>query len=120
VDTLGFGDTKWTDDIPELIGDWLKKTYVGLNTCGPYLSQQLCLCRYKEGILLSAIVYVHTIAEARMSATPYRTLLMFRELTSCKSPLSGDKHTVNMVFLTTMWDVDLVENKEVAEKRKRI
>jgi len=110
VDTPGFDDTKWTKGkFLKLIGDWLKKTYVELNTCGSYSSQQLCLCRYKEGILLSAIVYVHDITwQSRMSATPYRTLLMFGELTGCKGPLSN-KRTVNTVFLTTMWDV--VENK---------
>jgi hypothetical protein len=83
--------------------------YVELNTCGPYSSQQLCLCRYKEGILLSAIVYVHDMTwQSRMSAIPYRT-------PGCKGPLS-EKHTVNLVFLTTMWDQ--VENMEVAEKRE--
>ena len=63
----------------------------------------------KEGMLLSAIMYVHDITrQSRMSAIPYRT-------PGCKGPLS-DKHTVNLVFLTAMWDQ--VENMEVAEKRE--
>ena len=33
VDTPGFDDMKWTEEkILKLIGDWLKKTYVELNT----------------------------------------------------------------------------------------
>ncbi|KIM49723.1 hypothetical protein M413DRAFT_21883 [Hebeloma cylindrosporum] len=79
VDTPGYDDTEKSDEeILKLIGDWLKKTYI-------------------EGILLSAIVYVHNITEARMSATPHRTLLMFGELTGCKGPLS-------VVIATTKWD----------------
>ena len=55
------------------------------------------LPRYKKGILLSGVVYVHRITDQRMSATPHRNLLMFAELT-------GPGSAKNIVLVTTMWD----------------
>jgi len=55
------------------------------------------LRRFKKGILLSGIVYVHRITDQRMSATPHRNLLMFEELT-------GPRSAKNVVLATTMWD----------------
>jgi hypothetical protein len=56
-------------------------------------------------------VYVHNITEARMSATPHRTLLMFGELTGCKGPTS-------VVIATTKWDALAETEVPAATKRE--
>ncbi|KAI5990812.1 P-loop containing nucleoside triphosphate hydrolase protein, partial [Pisolithus marmoratus] len=89
VDTPGFDDTKKTDvEILTLISDWLSKTY-------------------KQGTLLSGILYFHRISDNRMAGTPLKNLRVFRKL-------CGSKAMSQVVLVTTMWDeVD----KEIGNER---
>ncbi|KAI6017899.1 hypothetical protein EDC04DRAFT_474657 [Pisolithus marmoratus] len=79
VDTPGFDDTKKSDlQILESISDWLSKTY-------------------KQGTLLSGILYFHRISDNRMAGTPLKNLRVFQKL-------CGSKAMSQVVLVTTMWD----------------
>ncbi|KAI5995160.1 P-loop containing nucleoside triphosphate hydrolase protein [Pisolithus albus] len=79
VDTPGFDDTHKADlQILESISDWLNKTY-------------------KQGTLLSGILYFHRISDIRMAGTPLKNLRVFRKL-------CGNKAMSQVILVTTMWD----------------
>jgi len=72
-------------------------------------SNTIYLRRFKKGITLSGIIYVHRITDVRMGGAIHRNLCTFGEL-------CGDKSAKNVVLVTTMWDK--VRNKEDALKRE--
>ncbi|KAL4062804.1 P-loop containing nucleoside triphosphate hydrolase protein [Scleroderma yunnanense] len=79
VDTPGFDDTKKSDlEILESIANWLGETY-------------------KEGALLSALLYFHRITDNRMAGTPLKNLRVFQRL-------CGNNAMSQIVLTTTMWD----------------
>ncbi|KIK14127.1 hypothetical protein PISMIDRAFT_17525 [Pisolithus microcarpus 441] len=79
VDTPGFDDTHKSDlQILESISDWLNKTY-------------------KQGTLLSGILYFHRISDNRMAGTPLKNLRVFQKL-------CGNKAMSQVILVTTMWD----------------
>ncbi|KAI6156086.1 hypothetical protein EDD17DRAFT_1489994 [Pisolithus thermaeus] len=79
VDTPGFDDTKKSDlQILESISDWLNKSY-------------------KQGTLLSGILYFHRISDNRMAGTPLKNLRVFQKL-------CGNEAMSRVTLVTTMWD----------------
>jgi len=83
-----------------MINEWMTNAYVGLFCSYPnnnWLIQSLLLTRYRKGVTLAGIIYVHPITTERMSGTPERTLQMFKNR-------FGKKYARDVVFLTTKWD----------------
>lgn len=87
VDTPGFNDTKRSDtDILTLLADWMKGSY-------------------NEKMLLSGIIYLHSISEPRMTNSILTNLSMFRRL-------CGDEHLKNVILVTTKWKITPPEDAE--------
>lgn len=85
VDTPGFDDTNRSDtDVLSEIAMWMKKTY-------------------HNGMLLSAIVYLHRVTDKRVTGSSMKNLRLFRKL-------CGEDNMANVVLVTTMWeDIDPVK-----------
>lgn len=79
VDTPGFDDTKSTGtEVLREIAEWL-------------------IYAYEQGVRLSGIVYLHSIAETRMKGSGITNLEMFKKIT-------GINNMRQVVLATTMWD----------------
>ncbi len=80
VDTPGFNDTERNDtDILTLLADWMKGSY-------------------NENVLLSGLIYLHSISEPRMTNSILTNLRMFRRL-------CGDENLKNVILATTKWGI---------------
>ena len=80
VDTPGFNDTTQSDkDVLHEIEHWLESSY-------------------RNGIRLTAIIYLHRIMDVRMQGSALRNLRMFRRL-------CGNDSMRNIVLATTFWEV---------------
>ncbi|KAF2233095.1 hypothetical protein EV356DRAFT_421556, partial [Viridothelium virens] len=83
VDTPGFNDTNQKDrsdtDILANLADWMQESW-------------------SEDMLLSGIIYLHSINEARMTGSSITNLRMFRKL-------CGDKNLKNVILATTKWGI---------------
>ena len=91
VDTPGFNDTERSDtDILSLLADWMKGSY-------------------NENMLLSGIIYLHSISEPRMTNSILTNLRMFRRL-------CGDQNLKNVMLATTKWGITPTAD---AERRDR-
>ena len=91
VDTPGFNDTERSDtDILALLADWMKGSY-------------------NEDMLLSGIIYLHSISEVRMTNSIVTNLRMFRKL-------CGDENLKNVMLATTKWGITPLKD---AERRDR-
>lgn len=53
---------------------------------------------YEEGLVLSGIIYLHAISDARMTHSSLQNLRMFRKL-------CGDENLGNVILATTKWGV---------------
>jgi len=87
VDTPGFNDTNRTDtEVLKEIADWTSKTY-------------------KNGQLLSGIIYLHPITHTRMEGSAMKNLRMFQKL-------CGQEVLENVLLTTTQWsNVNPVEGQ---------
>lgn len=96
LDTPGFDDTYKSDgEILAEIARWLSKTL-----SSSLISSFTCLRgtnRYRDGVKLSGILYLHRITDNRMANSLIRNLRMFQEL------CGGDAFS-NVIFVTTHWD----------------
>ena len=91
VDTPGFNDTERSDtDILASLADWMKGSY-------------------NEDMLLSGIIYLHSISEPRMTHSMLKNLRLFRKL-------CGDENLKNVMLATTKWGITPPED---AERRDR-
>ncbi|KAL8838636.1 MAG: hypothetical protein Q9170_002044 [Blastenia crenularia] len=80
VDTPGFNDTNRTDtEILSALADWMKVSY-------------------SENMLLSGIIYLHSISDTRMTHSSLQNLRMFRKL-------CGDDNLKNVMLATTKWSI---------------
>ena len=70
VDTPGFVDTHRS------ISDWLKKTYFSLSSFLFLCCILFIIYRYKKGIKLAGIVYLHKITDNRMAGAPTHVCLV--------------------------------------------
>ncbi|KAG0641238.1 P-loop containing nucleoside triphosphate hydrolase protein [Tuber brumale] len=78
VDTPGFNDTNRSDtEVLRAIADWTSTTY-------------------REKRLLSGIIYLHPITQARMGGSALKNLRMFQSL-------CGQKFLKNVFLTTTQW-----------------
>ena len=78
VDTPGFNDTNYTDDvIMTRILAWLESSY-------------------RQGTKLNGLIYLHRIIDPRMQGTALQNLRMFRKL-------CGSNCMPNIVLATTFW-----------------
>lgn len=85
VDTPGFNDTHRTDtEILSALADWMKVSY-------------------SENMLLSGIIYLHSISDTRMTHSSLQNLRMFRKL-------CGDDNLKNVILATTKWGVTPLED----------
>lgn len=85
VDTPGFNDTHRTDtEILSALADWMKVSY-------------------SENMLLSGIIYLHSISDTRMTHSSLQNLRMFRKL-------CGDDNLKNVILATTKWGVTPIED----------
>ena len=90
VDTPGFNDTHLSDtEILRVLVDWMKDSY--------------------EDRQLSGIIYLHSIADARMTGSSLQNLRMFRKL-------CGDENLANVILATTKWGITPKENALVRER----
>ncbi|KAH7400673.1 P-loop containing nucleoside triphosphate hydrolase protein [Phaeosphaeria sp. MPI-PUGE-AT-0046c] len=79
IDTPGFDDSyRSNDEIVETILQWLEKTY-------------------RARMLLSGIIYLHRISDARMQGSSLQNIRMFRRL-------CGLEALKNVILVTTFWD----------------
>ncbi|KAF9004220.1 kinase-like domain-containing protein [Cyathus striatus] len=79
VDTPGFDDSERTDyEVLKDIVNWLADTY-------------------RQDIVLTGILQLHSIAEVRMRGTPRKNLDVFRRL-------CGEDALKNVILTTTYWD----------------
>ena len=91
VDTPGFNDTERSDtEILYSLAEWMKDSY-------------------DEKMLLSGIIYLHSISDARMTNSSLQNLRMFRKL-------CGDDNLKNVVLVTTKWGITPEED---AHRRER-
>ncbi|KAK0727536.1 hypothetical protein B0T26DRAFT_747848 [Lasiosphaeria miniovina] len=91
VDTPGFDDTYKTDtDILRDISDWLNRSY-------------------ETRVLLSGIIYLHRISDARVGGSSMQNLRMFKKLV-------GEDNLSNIVLASTMWG--MVPDLNVAVARE--
>ncbi|KAF9043949.1 hypothetical protein BJ165DRAFT_1347421 [Panaeolus papilionaceus] len=80
IDTPGFNDTTMTDyEVLRRITDWLASTY-------------------RRSVTLSGVLYFHRISDNRMTGTERRNIDMFRSLV-------GNKALMNVIIVSTMWDM---------------
>lgn len=78
VDTPGFNDTDRPDqEILQELADWLAQSY-------------------RDGLMLSGVIYLHRISAPRMEGSSMRNLRMFRKL-------CGEDFLHNVVIGTTFW-----------------
>ena len=90
VDTPGFNDTHLSDtEILRVLVDWMKDSY--------------------EDRQLSGIVYLHSIADARMTGSSLQNLRMFRKL-------CGDENLGNVILATTKWGITPKDDALVRER----
>jgi hypothetical protein len=94
VDTPGFSDTHLSDtEILKRIATWLKDSY-------------------DDGVLLSAIIYLHRIDNTRVEGPSLKNLNMMKKL-------CGTQSLKNVVLATTMWEkVSLEEGSRREEELK--
>ncbi|KAL8381613.1 hypothetical protein RB595_005750 [Gaeumannomyces hyphopodioides] len=93
VDTPGFDDTHKSDvDVLRLLVNWLGETY-------------------KREVRLAGIVYLHRIADPRMSGSAMKNLRMFKKL-------CGNDALSRVVLATTMWGN--VSEKEGARREEEL
>ena len=95
IDTPGFDDTNRSDtDILATIAGHLENACVVFfqDSCTRAYSE----IRYKAGMKLSGLVYVHRISDFRMGGISSRNFRMFRKL-------CGDDTLKNVVIVTNMW-----------------
>ncbi|EMD33882.1 hypothetical protein CERSUDRAFT_141175, partial [Gelatoporia subvermispora B] len=91
VDTPGFDDTNKSDtDILRNIALWLATTY-------------------EAGLKLSGVIYMHRIMDVRVNGVTRRNFKLFRDL-------CGETALVNVVIVTTRWDVVTPEEGERRER----
>ena len=91
VDTPGFNDTERSDtDILAELAEWMKESH-------------------NDDLLLSGIIYLHSISDARMTNSSLQNLRMFRRL-------CGDDNLENVILATTKWGVTPVEDAIRREK----
>ncbi|KAK3369260.1 hypothetical protein B0T24DRAFT_532720 [Lasiosphaeria ovina] len=91
VDTPGFDDTYKTDtDILRDISHWVNRSY-------------------EDRVLLSGIIYLHRISDARVGGSGMRSLRMFKKLV-------GEDNLGNIVLASTMWS--MVPDLNVAVARE--
>ncbi|KAL8826199.1 MAG: hypothetical protein Q9191_003951 [Dirinaria sp. TL-2023a] len=91
VDTPGFNDTERSDtEILYSLAEWMKDSY-------------------DDDILLSGIIYLHSISDARMTNSSLQNLRMFRKL-------CGDDNLKNVILVTTKWGITPEED---AHRRER-
>lgn len=94
VDTPGFSDTNMTDtQVLEKIANWMKDTY-------------------REGQLLSGIVYLHPINQNRMDGPSMQNIKLFRKLCGLRSMR-------NVILATTMWTTHNQRTPTEFEERER-
>ena len=80
VDTPGFNDTNRKDsDVLAALAEWMSDAY-------------------GDDMLLSGIIYLHSINEARMTASSLANLRLFRKL-------CGDDNLKNVILATTKWSI---------------
>ncbi|CAL1717260.1 unnamed protein product [Somion occarium] len=79
VDTPGFDDTTISDEII------LARIAAFLGT------------KYRQGQLLSGVVYMHRITDRKMGGSSHKNLNVFRKL-------CGDEALVNVAIVTNMWE----------------
>ncbi|KAK5080134.1 hypothetical protein LTR05_008795 [Lithohypha guttulata] len=93
VDTPGFDDTYISDrDVLRTLSSWLESSY-------------------RDGRILSGILYLHRICDARMQGSTLRNLYMFKKL-------CGSKAMRNIVLGTTFWDT-MTADPTVGNKREQ-
>ncbi|KAI4209097.1 MAG: hypothetical protein LQ351_007933 [Letrouitia transgressa] len=80
VDTPGFNDTVRSDtEILTTLAEWMKASY-------------------DENMLLSGIIYLHSISDSRMTRASVQNLRMFRKL-------CGDDNLNHVILATTKWGI---------------
>lgn len=92
IDTPGFDDTYKSDtDVLKELAYYLAKSY-------------------REGLLLTGIIYLHPITHNRMNGTAFKNLRTFRKL-------CGEQGVGSVVLATTMWEN--VNPPELGDQRER-
>ena len=95
VDTPGLDQTYVDDEVIFTdIAVWLAQSWVcSPDTCHGYSS----LGRYRKGMKIAGIIYLHEICERRLSGASRKNLRQFHEF-------CGDDVLKNVILVTTKWD----------------
>jgi len=92
IDTPGFNDTYRTEStVLQEIAYWLTKSH-------------------ESGVLLNGIIYLHSIAEPRYTASASKSLALLKAM-------SGPENYKAIILSTTFWDTNDVRTEDAREKQ---
>jgi hypothetical protein len=114
IDTPGFDDTTRSDtDILKIVAHFLSTAQVYTVHPSTVKSLILGVCdRYKNGMRLSGVIYMHRISDFRMGGVAKRNFNMFVQL-------CGERSLKNVALVTNMWSEVPLELGEAREAELR-